>query len=70
LEISYNYVSGKQKIACEIAGCNPTSFSRWLNLKTKSDNKRHNYVKYQAWQKEITKEEIKQLKIEIDDYLK
>jgi len=70
LENSYNYVNGKQKIACEIAGCNPTSFSRWLNSKTKIDKKKLNFEKFLTLQNEITEEEKKQLKAEIDNYLK
>lgn len=69
LEDSYKHISGKQKRACEIAGCNSTSFSKWLNSKTKIDKKMLNYNKYSTWQNDITEEERKKLKIEIDNYL-
>ena len=64
MDDNFRYVAGSQKIACEIADCEPTSFSKWKN------SRRENFDTILKWQEDINVKERTELKNEIDNHIK
>jgi len=64
MEDNFNYVSGSQKIACEIADCEPASFSKWKNAREE------NFDNILKWQSDINEKERSELENEIEKHIK
>jgi hypothetical protein len=69
-DTKFKHIHGTQEKACQIAESNPTSFSKWLNSKSKDRNGKTNFDKYLFWQSDIPESEHSQLKELIDNFLK
>jgi len=69
-DVKFSYITGIQKKACDIVGCDKSSLSKWKNYKFKGSGKRLNSGEFSRWQNEITGDDSPILENEIIEYLK
>ena len=64
IDTEFSNISGVQKLACEMYGIEPTSYSKWKN------DRKENQLLVDSWNKKISEDEKENIRVKINKELK